>query len=541
MAIKSKKEQLEEWKKTIKISREYRKPFISHWKYWEEIYDGNLWGNQKFMSVNPLASKDKPVVINELDPIINNILPKIDFNFPVFDVDDMVSGNSLAALVYETYALKLFEYLDMFDTVREIILDGLVLGGGVHKTGILYDVEVSKYNLSEFSISNEMPMSQRVSPMNCLWDHRYSSWKEKRWFAEEIIKPVDEVKDSNIYENTANLKSNLSSLEELPKHMQTQFRASDLQDMVTLVELHDLTNGKIMTFTQGHDKFLQYDDDYGIEIYDQLIFTKTRPQRFWGKSVTQDIENHLVRLAYANHYMDEDVKQAARKIFEADTSIGRNVIALLESDSPRIILPIDGLTSMMAEPVREITTSANVFQWSSVMGIIERQIRGISGSTMQERGTHEPGVETKAEAEMLKASSETRNQDRALLLSMFVQNIMRKMLKLSSDFMQPERIAEIVGIPKEDAWMIEPFDNMKLSVKFGSTAIEARQMYMQKLMTVAQAFPDIVNRFNLMQKFMTALGFGMKDQDLLMQSQPTPQEQQVQQQGEQVPPSGSPF
>jgi hypothetical protein len=129
-----------------------------------------------------------------------------------------------------------------------------------------------------------------------------------------------------------------------------------------------------------------------------------------------------------------------------------------------------------------------------------------------------------------------------MLLSLFLQKVMSKMLKISSDFMPPERMAELIGIPPQDAWMIEPFDRMKLSVKFGSTAIEARQVYLQKLMTVAQAFPDLVNRYNLMQKFMTALGFGMKDQDLLISSQPAPQEQQVQQQGEQPQPQqGSPF
>ena len=107
---------------------------------------------------------------------------------------------------------------------------------------------------------------------------------------------------------------------------------------------------------------------------------------------------------------------------------------------------------------------------------------------------------------------------RAMLLSMYIQKVMTKMLKLSSDFIRPERIAEIIGIPQEDVWLIEPFDGMKLEVKFGSTALEARSLYLEKLNYVAQAFPDLVNRFNLMQKFMTALGFGMKDQDLLMQA-----------------------
>jgi len=77
--------------------------------------------------------------------------------------------------------------------------------------------------------------------------------------------------------------------------------------------------------------------------------------------------------------------------------------------------------------------------------------------------------------------------------------------------------------------MIEPFDNMKLTVKYGSTAIESREVYKQKLVQIAQMFPDLVNRHGLMQKFMSTLGFGIKDQDLFIGDVARPQEQQAQQ------------
>ena len=264
---------------------------------------------------------------------------------------------------------------------------------------------------------------------------------------------------------------------------------------------------------------MQYDDDYGMDIYDLLEFTPSRPKRFWGKSIVQDIEQHLVRLALANHWMDEDSKSAGRKLYMADTSIGNSALKKIESDDPRAILPIDGLTAMGGDPIREIRHTANTFQWSTVMGIIERQIRMLTGSTMQERGTHEPGVETAAEAQMLMAASETRNSDRALMLSIFVQKVMTKMLMIASSFVRPNKIAEMIGVDPADVWMVTPFDNMKLNVRFGSTAMEARKEYMNKLVTINQLFPDLVNRNGLMTKIMTALGFGLKDQDLLSAAQ----------------------
>jgi hypothetical protein len=99
------------------------------------------------------------------------------------------------------------------------------------------------------------------------------------------------------------------------------------------------------------------------------------------------------------------------------------------------------------------------------------------------------------------------------------------MLKLSSDFIRPERIAEIVGIPVELSYKIEPFDRMKLSVKFGSTAIESRQTYLNKLLMLAQLFPQSLNQTELIQKVMNALGFGIRDIRLLSSQVPqTPSE-----------------
>ena len=223
----TKEEELKVWKQRIKLAEEFRKPFLTDWNYYEQVYDSNLWGKNAFGQRNILTNPSSPVQINETDPIINNIIPKIAFNYPIFDVEDMVAGNSLAALIYEVYALKLYEVLDMFFVIRDVIMDALLLGGGIHKTGMMYDVELSQYNVegSQATISgtipsyinNEMLISVAVSPRNVYWDYQFNSWKDKRWIAEEIIKPVDEVKDSGLYSNTRNLKGNLSIAEFLPK------------------------------------------------------------------------------------------------------------------------------------------------------------------------------------------------------------------------------------------------------------------------------------------------------------------------------------
>jgi len=188
------------------------------------------------------------------------------------------------------------------------------------------------------------------------------------------------------------------------------------------------------------------------------------------------------------------------------------------------VLSVDGLTAMGNPPVQQVRLSSNTFNWMSVINEVERTIRLLSGSSMQERGAHEPGVETAAESSMLAEKSAVRNQDRALLLSFFIQEVMGKMLKLSSDFIRPERIAEVIGIPPELVWRIEPFDKMKLSVKFGSTAIESRQTYLNKLLMLARLFPQSLNQQELIQRVMNALGFGIRDIRLLSNGGQVPSE-----------------
>lgn len=520
----SRKEELGIWKDRIKKSIDYRKKFLSDWNYWEQIYDNNLWATNKFGSRTAIPNPSSPVQINELDTIVNTIIPRILYSYPIFDVEDMASGNTLAALVYEVFALKLYEVLDMYNTLREVVTDTLILGTGIHKTGMVFDVEMNEYR-ADSGIYNEMPMSCYVQPRNFLWDYRFDDWSQIRWMAEEIEKPLEEVRDSDLYKGAGKLKGNVSSLEYLPQQFNQNYKRED--DVVRLIEIHDLVKGKIYTIVLDHPEFLQYDDDYGICIYDALEFTKTRPKRMFGKSISQDIEQHLVRLSLNNHWMDEDGKSAARRMYMVDNSIGKQAIQKIDSDEARVLVPIDGLMGMSGDPIREIRTSNNVFQWQTTLGMIERQIRQLAGSTAADRGIHEAGVETAVEAQMLQDSSETRNKDRGMLLSLYIQKIMSKMLMLSSAYMKPERIANLLGMPIQDAYMIEPFDNMKLTVKYGSTAIESREMYKQKLIQVSQMFPDLVNRGGLMQKFMSALGFGLRDQDMMLSQTPRPAEQQT--------------
>lgn len=507
--MSEREDELNKWKKRITTARTVRSGYLRDWVYYENMFDDNLWGNKDYKSLSRVTQ------INELESLVMTMLPQIAFNVPVFEIEDNINGDVFSTLVYEFYALRIYNMLKMYFNTRQIIIDTLLLGGGVHKTGISYHVDQSD---EESSLIDELPLSCWVSPKNILYDYRFDSWENKQWIAEEIVKTVEDVKDSDMYENTKTLKGNLSSTYGIAE---SQNGKPD-NELIKIVEIHDIRNKKLMTLSMTHNKFLRYEDDYQEEIYDYLEFTPTRPKRFWGKSLAKTIEEHMVRLARINTWMDSDSEAVGRKIYLVDSSIGNNAVKSLESSKSKVIVPIDGLSQMGNDPIRELRVNSNTFNWQTVSNEIERQIRMLTGVTMQERGAHEPGVETLGEAGMLLTKSETRTKEKALLLSMFMQNIMSKMLTLSSDFIRPQRIAEIVGIPQELIWRLKPFNEMTLEVKFGSTAIEARNTYLNKLTLLGKLLPNSINQQVFAIKMMDALGFGIRDQMLMVSNEPSP-------------------
>ncbi len=522
-----KDEELEMWKKRINFARINRQPYERDWKYWEGMYDDDIYGVNPFSSRMRRTKPNDPTFIpqvNELETIITNVLPKIHFNTPVFDISTDFPDLIYTAAVYELLASKLYDILDMYSSNKEILLDALLLGGGLHKTGFWYDVETSEYMLGDGTanepyIKNEMVMSSYVTPLNFLWDYRFNTWKEKRWIAEEILKPLEEVKDSDLYDNTKDLIGNVSSTTKIEGISR---KDQNNNDLVKLIEIHDLVKGRVITIVENYGKFLRNDDDYGIEIYTNLEFTPTRPRRFYGKSLAQSIEEHIIRLSKANFFMDMDSENAGIHKWLVDSStVPAAALRSLHSHDNNVEIPIPGIASGQ-EPIRELKSTPQTFNWMQVQNIVRETIRGLSGSTMQERGTHEPGVETLGEVSMLMEASDTRNKERALLFSRFIESTMSKMLMIASSHMTPEKICDLVGIPPEDSFRILPFDRMRLNVKFGSTAIEARNLMLSKVMMLAKMAGGALNPEALVRMLMEALGLDFRQEMMLMTPPATP-------------------
>jgi len=533
MSRKSTNDELNDWNRRIDIAREYRKKYAPDWLYWENIYNDKLWGAQSRTSGYRKSSVDDRGYypqVNELENIVLTILPSIIFYDPVFEFTPSHSAWDWSAAVWELFATYLYNLLALDETVEQISIDGLILGSGVHKAGYAYEVADSSYQLGDATtgepeIRNEMVFSNWVSPMDLLIDYRPKRWSDLRWLAQEVRKPLEEIKQDKTYKNTSDLVGTESSIDQVlgvQSSQQNRYK-ENRNDIVLLVEIHDLENSKIITIADKHKKFLRRDDDYGIELYNLLNFQPSRPRKVWGKSITQSIEEHMVREAKMAYYMDSHGRRAGltKYLFEK-AKVDREAQDALKSSEDFKLVGIEGLSEGNL-PVQELRGAAISYDHFQNQNDIRSVIRMLSGVTMQERGRHEPGVETAFEAATLAEASDRRNLHRGKKLNKFISGIMEKMLTIVSDTWPKEKILDAIGIPPELSWQLLPFTNIRVNIKFGSTAMQAREDELRKVTMLANLLGQSgiqVNPEGFIKIISNSLGLDFRQTQLLLQPAP---------------------
>lgn len=531
MARKSDKELLAGWNQEIDIARQTRKKYKVDWEYWYLVYNDRLWGGQELTARQRRSSQDDRGYIpqvNELESIVLNIVPDILFNEPVFEFTPNHPMWDWSAAVWELFAAYLYRIVDMDETLEEISVDTLLTGSGFHKSGYAYEVASSAYQLGDSSagepeIRNEMVFSDIVSPLDVLLDYRASLFRDIRWWAQEVRKPVEEVKADDIYKNTSELVGTESSVSEVLGQVSRSAEYKNKRnDTVVLIEIHNLEEGEIITIADKHDKFLRKDPDYGIVLLDQLTFSPTRPRVPYGKSIAQSIEEHMIAMSKMLYYFNEHSRRAGVSRWMYDRGrVDRDVINKMKSSVDFEMIGVDGVET---EPIREIKGAAISMDWWNNFQLHEALIRMLSGVTMQSRGRHEPGVETAYEVAKLTEASDRRNRHRIKKLNNYICRVMEKLLRIVSDTWPRERILDAVGIPAELSFMLMPFDKIRVGIKYGSTALGAREEELRKVMMLAQIIGQSglqVSPEGFIKLVSNSLGLDYRQMSLLLQQTPT--------------------
>jgi hypothetical protein len=524
-------EELAQWHRELEIARHNQRKHLANWQYWEKVYNDQLWGGQELSSSqrrSSVSGKGYMPQLNELESLVLSILPDILFFSPVFEFTPIHSEWDWSAGVWELFASFIYDTKKIEDTLEEITVDTLNLGSGIHKSGYEYEIGNPSYQLGDATagdpeISEAMVFSDWISPMDLLIDYRVKRWSDLRWIAHEFRVPVEEVKANKIYRNTNDLKGTENSIGDIVNsRLSGKEFGKKKNDSVKLIEIHDMENSKIITIADKHTKILRKDDDYGIPLFDLLSFTPSRPKSPWGKSIAQSIEEHMIAIAKYLYYMDEHTKRGgvSRWVFDKNR-VDRDVIEKMKSSGDFAMIGVDNLSG--GSPIEEIKAAGISVDWFNLTNIRESMIRMLSGVSMQERGKHEPGVETAYEASKLAQASSKRNQHRIKKLDKFIASVIEKQLRIISDTWTSEQVLNAIGIPTEFAYRLLPFDKIKINVKHGSTALQARDEELRKVTTLAGILGQAgiqVNPEGFVKLVANALGLSYQQIQLLLQQAP---------------------
>lgn len=514
----SKPDVLERWKRRFKNTELKRKKEERNWARYASIMDDNLWHDQS------LSDGSEPSQVNELKACIMSILPYIMLEPPVIDIRAYNETDVQLAAIYENVAKYVDRQYDLFTEFMYACYDALLYGNGIFKLGYWDDVLIDKplwgsgttqaFGATKAAYAKQTPLIE-IFP-----DFHARRWSEQRFLIHQIPMHIDDILDNPAYNRKSARKLSPTYSADEVFDFESAPNIDVEHEYVKIQEVHDFRLGRVGIMAEGLDEWLYFDaEPYNIVPYENLTFWP-RPKSVWGDSLTQSIEKHIKELSEMTTYMSRTVaKEALLKVLYNPAMIGEN-LARLEDKSDSFV-PVLGDDLAKALHVVDYGTAQSQYAFHMGIAQLEERIRGISGVTAQQRGSHEAGVETAVEANMLQSASDVRNTMRQRMFSRFASRSISKLLYVITLEYPAERIAEMAGLDSSWAWMIRaagPFDATKFNVDYGMTAVNARQERLQKLVMFKNLVGDYLNPVVLAKMAADILDFDFVDEMMVYQA-----------------------
>lgn len=530
MPIKAENPRLNIWRDRIERSKKIRKKYFREVKTYIQFFVGNQWGDRK------VTLSEKPVV-NLIFSYVKTRIPFLYFQNPKWFCrpkgrKEEMSQLKIHAQLAETflnYYAKENLGISLKKQMRLAILDAF-FAFGVMKVGYIADFEANP-NYGKFNtlgqdekgdpiyevdkvtgelmkddvkeiITNEAFYAKRRSPRVMLFDPECENYFEDgRYIAEEIVKSVEDAKNSKLYENTKNLEPSFSvkpgySLEEKDKEDMPEIK-EDLE-RITLYEIYDLEHDKLLVLADGHDEFLRDENmPDGIEDspYEFLRFNEV-PDELYPMS---DIKN--LKPVQEEHNLGRAMIMTHAKRFGRKYGYTNNTFSPGEEEREMEKLkdPEDGTffkySEEMPKVLEDAKLDASVYQNFQQT---KEDFYKVGGSTEHERGTIERR-KTAFEAGQISKEAGIRKEDAKSLTEDFAAGTGTKLLQSMKANLTIEQAVEIAGQAGMQ-WQNISRENIvgqfTVGVEIGSAAPAIpefeRQDFMGILETITRMPPDLV-------------------------------------------------
>lgn len=263
---KKKPSRMQQVKRDIKSAFDFQDK--DSWKekvlVYQDYYKGKYYSEQ---------IQSRKYVINTIFNFVNLIVPTLFFQDPHIRVKprrkniikERPDGTIEAipawrvANLMESIINKILQDIQFEHEVRKCVQDAIIFGYGVLKVGYALETEQPPNNETPEAesetprIKEEGVFAARINPLDFGFDPTAASMQDARYVVHRSVRPLEEVKNNDLYSNTDSLP------EEVPQDLtQRKNRKRDEYDgFTTIYEYHDLMENEILTVAKDGKKFLR--------------------------------------------------------------------------------------------------------------------------------------------------------------------------------------------------------------------------------------------------------------------------------------------
>lgn len=435
------------WQNRIKDAKAYREKEqqTQAWERFIKQYRGNY-------DIQGLSQQMAIIPINLVYAYVHTEIPRLYFRDPFLAVNAKGPEHLKSAKILEVVINYLFRELNLKQELFKVLMDTLLIGHGWIKYGYTgtfgktltaEDVKGQGENKKPLDEVNEFVKSEEMFALHVPFEDIIFDCTAKdppydcHWIAHRVVKPLKAVKDSELYENTKELKSNFKPKDDSIK--------TDIE-MVELWEIWDKDTNTIYVITEGVEKPLrQTANPYLMEglPFSMLKFNPVpgRPYPLSDIAILepQFMEKIKLRSMQLNH-----LKRWNRQIFMETGAISEAGLTQYKTGTDgAIILVESGSISGNKFMVPQYPTmQAEIFQ---IENLIQIDIDTIGGQNQTDRGVQAATrTRTLGEVELMSQSSLTRNERRKDALEDFMEEVARKIIQLVKQFQVMPRYARLI-------------------------------------------------------------------------------------------------
>lgn len=459
---------VEYWQSAIKLGLRYQRIYgRSHeWARYKNMYRGFF---------------TKGVVpVNIVFALARSIIPQIYFRDPVINVTPKKPGYTIHARVWSKIYNYLIKELWLKYEFKSLILDCFFSGRGPGIIG--YDTEygydkklnrvldgsVSAYNkkgeLIEFSddVKPGMPWFKRCNPIDFVVPWGTMDIYDAPWFAFRKMRPYIDVMADTKYKNKSNLSAPFRSRLENTSNSSQGHGIVDTSDdalggWVELWQIHDKRTNSLKVITLDHPKFLRNGFDYlqveGLPI--EVLGFNGDTDYFWWTSDVRQIEHQQYEINDIRTMAKMHRRAAILKLLYAKGMVQKDELVKLLDGDPKAAVEIDAGTT------GDIRKAVAMFQshvppdFTVAAREVREDVREIVGFSRNQMGSFEEssGRRTAAEANIVKAASMIRINERRDIMADYIEKVIRKFGQLIADNWVEERIVDIVGDDGVKYWI----------------------------------------------------------------------------------------